>query len=147
MTLKQLRKHLSTFIAHRNARPFFSDGDPLRKKTVYCEDFRDWLLAAIFWLALCDRSAARIGETVDQVLKRYGRCLKTVTTDNGMVYKLFSKSGFRILVHLHESKVDEISYGKDTDTTDEEMKALMQDNAPGEWIGVGWPSYTWHTER
>ena len=54
---------------------------------------------------------ARIGETLDQVLKRYGRGLRTVTAENGMVYKLFSKSGFKILVHFYENKVDEISYG------------------------------------
>jgi hypothetical protein len=102
------------------------------------------LLTVIIWLAQCDPSGARIGETLDQVLKRYGRCLKTVTAENGMVYKLFSKGGFKILVHLYENKVDEISYGKDTDLFDDDLKALMQDNAPGEWTGTGWPAYSWH---
>jgi hypothetical protein len=102
------------------------------------------LLTAISWLVLYHPAAARIGETLDQVLKRYGRCLKTVTAENGMVYKLFSKSGFKILVHFYENKVDEISYGKDTDIFDDDLKALMQDNAPGEWTGTGWPAYNWH---
>jgi hypothetical protein len=102
------------------------------------------LLTAIFWLLLCDPSEARIGETLDQVLKRYGRCLRTVTAENGMAYKLFSKSGFKILVHFYENKVDEISYGRDTDIFDDDLKALMQDNAPGEWTGTGWPTYSWH---
>jgi hypothetical protein len=48
-----------------------------------------------------------------------------------LAYKVFSKSGLRILVHFYENKVDEISYGKDTDIFDDELKALMQDNAPG----------------
>ena len=61
---------------------------------------------------------ARIGETLDQVLKHYGRCLKTLTAENGMVYNLFSKRGLKILVHFYENKVDEISYGKDTDIFD-----------------------------
>jgi hypothetical protein len=103
-----------------------------------------FLLVAVLWVALCDLSGARIGETLDQVLKRYGRCLKTATAENGMVYKLFSKRGFRILVHFYENKVDEISYGKDTDIFDDDLKALMQDNAPGRWVGSGWPAYRWH---
>ena len=102
------------------------------------------LLTAIFWLALCHLASARIGETLDQVLKRYGRCLKTDTVANGQVYKLFRKSGFKILVHFYEKKVDEISYSKDTDIFDDELKALMQDNAPGQWVGSGWPAYSWH---
>jgi hypothetical protein len=98
-----------------------------------------WLVA-VLWVALCDLSGARIGETLDQVLKRYGRCLKTMTAENGMVYKLFSNSGFKILVHFYENKVDEISYGKDTDVFDDDLKALMQDNAPGQWVGSGLPT-------
>jgi hypothetical protein len=102
------------------------------------------LSVIIFWLALCHPADARIGETLDQVFKRYGPCLKTVTAENGMVYKLFSKSGFKILVHFYENKVDEISYGKGTDIFDDELKTLMQANAPGKWVGTGWPSNTWH---
>ena len=102
------------------------------------------LSVVIFWLSLCDPAGARIGETLDQMLKRYGPCLKTVTAENGMVYKLFSKRGLRILVHFYENKVDEISYGEDTDIFDDELKELMQANAPGEWVGAGWPSYNWH---
>jgi hypothetical protein len=101
-------------------------------------------LSTVFWLSLCHPSMARIGETLDQVLKRYGPCLRTVEADNGLVYKLFNKNGLRILVHFYEGKVDEISYGKDTDIFDDELNALMQDNAPGQWVGSGWPVYRWH---
>jgi NAD(P)-dependent dehydrogenase (short-subunit alcohol dehydrogenase family) len=100
--------------------------------------------SALISLALCHLSSARIGETLDQVVKRYGHCLRTLKADNGLVYKLFNKSGFKILVHFYEGKVDEISYGKDTDIFDDELKALMQDNAPGRWVGSGWPAYSWH---
>jgi hypothetical protein len=102
------------------------------------------LLTAIFWLALCHPAGARIGDTLDQVLKRYGRCLKTHTAANGQIYTLFSTAGFKILIHFYETKVDEISYGKDTDIFDDELNALMQDNAPGQWVGSGWPAYGWH---
>jgi hypothetical protein len=102
------------------------------------------LLVVTFWLALCHPAGARIGETLDQVLKRYGRCLQTFTANDGMVYKLFHKGGLKILVHFYENKVDEISYGKDTDIFDDELKALMQENAPGQWVGSGWPAYSWH---
>ena len=102
------------------------------------------LLTAILCLAMCHPSTARIGETLDQVLKSYGRCLGTAKADNGLVYKLFSKNGLKILVHFYGGKVDEISYGKDTDIFDDELKVLMQDNAPGQWVGSGWPVYRWH---
>jgi len=102
------------------------------------------LLTVIFCLALCHPSTARIGDSLDQVLKRYGPCLRTLKADNGLVYKLFNKRGLKILVHFYGGKVDEISYGKDTDIFDDELKALMQDNAPGEWVGSGWPVYRWH---
>jgi hypothetical protein len=67
-----------------------------------------------------------------------------VTGENGKVYKLFGRSGFKILVHFYEGKVDEISYDKGTDIFDDELNALMQDNAPGRWVGSGWPTYSWH---
>ena len=102
------------------------------------------LLVIVCWLGLCAPSRARIGDTLDQVLKRYGRCLGTVTADNGMTYYIFSKRGFKILVHFYENKVDEISYGEDTDIFDDELKALMHDNASGQWVGSGWPVYSWH---
>src|SRR5580704_13035519 len=63
------------------------------------------LLTAVFWLALCHPAGARIGETLDQVVKRYGRCLKTDTAANGQVYKMFTKGGVKILVHFYESRV------------------------------------------
>ena len=132
---------MTNMICRPEASPKVADGHGRRVPT---RASVAWLLTAIFWLALCDPSGARIGDTLDQVLKRYGRCLRTITADNGMVYNLFSKNGFKILVHFYENKVDEISYGKDTDIFDEELKALLQTNARGEWVGSGWPVNTWH---
>lgn len=100
------------------------------------------LLVAVSLLVTCVQSKARIGETLDEVLKRYGRCLKTGTTD-GEMFKTFRKNGFGIYVHFYQNKVDEMGYFKDSPMSDEEMKALMQDNAPGEWTGFGWPVYSW----
>jgi hypothetical protein len=102
------------------------------------------VLIMLCWVGLSAPSAARIGETPDQVLKRYGHCQGTVTADNGMTYKVFSWRGLKILVHFYENKVDEITYGKDADIFDDELKALMQENAAGEWVGSGWPVNRWH---
>ena len=128
-------------ICHPGTPPEVTDG---RDRKVPLKPFMAGLLTVIFWLALCHPSAGRIGETLDQVLKRYGRCLRTVKADNGLVYKLFNKNRLNILVHFYGGKVDEISYGKDTDIFDDELKALMQDNAPGQWVGSGWPVNSWH---
>ena len=102
------------------------------------------LLLIFCWLVLSGPSEARIGETLDQVSKRYGHCLGTVTADSGMTYKVFSKGGFKILVHFYANKVDEITYGKEGDIFDDELNALMRDNAPGQWVGSGWPVNRWH---
>jgi hypothetical protein len=102
------------------------------------------LLTAICWLLFCGPAGAGIGQTLDQVTKRYGPCLKTVTAENGLVYKLFLKNGLKILAHFYKGKVDEISYGKDTDIFDDELRALLQENAAGRWIGSGWPANAWH---
>ena len=102
------------------------------------------LSTVVLWLAPCHPSTARIGEKLDRVLKHYGHCLRTVKAGNGLVYKLFNKNGLNILVHFYGGKVDEISYGKDTDIFNDELKELMQANAPGGWVGTGWPSYNWH---
>jgi hypothetical protein len=102
------------------------------------------LLIPAACLAYCHPATARIGDTLSQVLSRYGHCLKTVTAENGMVYRLFSRNGFKILIHFYENTVDEISYDKGSDIFDDELKALLQENAPGLWVGSGWPSNRWH---
>jgi hypothetical protein len=102
------------------------------------------LLIAVSGLVLGHPAEAGIGDTLGQVSTRYGRCLKTVTAENGMVYRLFSKNGFRILIHFYDHKVDEISYDKGADIFDDELKVLLQDNAPGPWVGSGWPLNRWH---
>ena|SRR5260221_12309007 len=101
------------------------------------------LLVAVSLLVACVPSKARIGETLDEVLKRYGRCLKTGTSSDGEMFKVFGKGGFKIYVQFYQNKVDEMGYVKESPMSDEEMKALMQDNAPGEWTGIGWPGYIW----
>ena len=132
---------MSDKICHSGTPSEIGDGDGRR---VPLNIFIAGLSTVILWLAMGQPSTARIGETLDQVLKRYGRCLGTLKADNGLVYKLFSKSGFKIFVHFYGGKVDEISYGKDTDIFDDELKVLMQDNAPGQWVGSGWPVNSWH---
>jgi hypothetical protein len=102
------------------------------------------LLVIVCWLGLSAPSEAEIGQTLDHVLKHYGRCLGTITADDGMTYQVFRKHGFKILVHFYENRVDEISYDKDADIFDDELKTLMHENAPGQWTGFGWPVYHWH---
>ena len=67
--------------------------------------FVAWLLTAIVWLVLCHSSGAGIDETLDQALKRYGRCLKTLTAPNGKVYQLLNKNGFkRLFIHFYDGR-------------------------------------------
>lgn len=53
---------------------------------------------------------ARFGETKAQCIERYGN---PTSVDDGTGYLFFRKSGFEILVHFSEDKVDSITYWKE----------------------------------
>ena len=90
-------------------------------------------------------ASARIGETVEQCNKRYG---KPVTKDvNSMSYIV---KGYLLTLEFHKSVCDSITYSKTDDSpiADEVIKNLMSKAGKG-WVVVGvspeWK--VWETPR
>lgn len=105
----------------------------------------------LFLACLCMRplsAHARIGETEQQCVERYGRPIKRV---EGRGILIFSKSGFRIAVHTHGDKVDLIIYTK----TDREEISGAEIAILLNYNGSGWrnrpndnhASYHWVAEN
>ena len=81
---------------------------------------------------------ARIGETLQQCIERYGQPIKT--TPEGMI--LFSKSGLYVFVHFFEEKADAIAFRKveedalqtPAEISQNEIDLLLSSNGQGhEW--------------
>jgi hypothetical protein len=83
-------------------------------------------------LGLSVPSFARIGETMDQAIKRYGPVVHHDTTHGKKLY-MFKKNGFVIMAHFHDGKIDHIMYGKETreKLTLEEINTFLKANNGG----------------
>jgi len=64
-------------------------------------------------LGLSVTSFARIGETMDKAVKRYGPVVHHDTIQGEELYA-FKKHGYDIVAHFHEGKIDNIMYGKES---------------------------------
>ena len=63
-------------------------------------------------LGLTAPSFARIGETMDEAVKRYGEVIRHGNIHGEELYS-FKKSGFNILAHFHAGKIDRIMYSRE----------------------------------
>jgi hypothetical protein len=83
-------------------------------------------------LGLSVPSFARIGETMDQAIKRYGPVVDHDTIQ-GETLDMFKKNGFVVIVHFHDGKIDHILYGKETrdKLTPEEINTFLKANNGG----------------
>ena len=99
------------------------------------------LLAAVSWGSAQD-CLARIGETQDQCIKRYGKpAFEGATEEAGMTEIVWNKSGLRIraLFPGENSACGKISFqkGNSSELPPEEIKPLLKDNSLGsEWVMV-----------
>jgi hypothetical protein len=86
-----------------------------------------------FLLGLTAPSFARIGETMDQAVKRYGRVLYHKT--DGEEFYGFHKSGLIVMAHFADGKIDCITYAKAPNgkqkLTPTEIKTLLKANNDG----------------
>ena len=64
-------------------------------------------------LGLSVTSFARIGETMDEAVKRYGEVVHHGNIHGEEVYS-FTKNGFNILAHFHGGKIDRILYSRES---------------------------------
>ena len=64
-------------------------------------------------LGLSVTSFARIGETMEEAVKRYGPVVHQDIIQ-GEEYFPFKKNGFHILAHFHDGKIDHILYSSES---------------------------------
>jgi hypothetical protein len=94
---------------------------------------RNLLVSSVIFLGLSVPSFARIGETMDQAVKRYGRVLYHKT--DGEEFYGFHKSGLMVMAHFADGKIDSITYAKAPNgkkkLTPTEIKTLLKANNGG----------------
>ena len=79
-------------------------------------------VSGLLLLGLTVPSFARIGETMDEAVKRYGEAIRHGNIHGEELYS-FKKNGFNILAHFHAGKIDRIMYSRESGgkLTDEEI--------------------------
>jgi hypothetical protein len=111
------------------------------------------LTIVLFLLGVPNLSQARIGDTLQQAIERYG---KVVNKAPGNEFVMFKEASYYITAHLHDDKTDAITYVKTRSQSsaksafsDEEIEMLLRINGNGQsWersrtkAGV----YEWKTE-
>jgi hypothetical protein len=113
-----------------------------------------WLLTIVlFLLGVANISQARIGDTLQEAIERYG---KVVNKAPGEEFVMFKEASYYITAHLHDDKTDAITYaktGSESSTkgafSDEEIETLLRINGNGQtWDRSRTKAglYEWKTE-
>jgi hypothetical protein len=120
-------------------------------------------VSGLLLLGLTAPSFARIGETMDEAVKRYGEVIRHGNIHGEELYS-FKRNGFNILAHFHAGKIDRIMYSRESGSklTDEEIDTFLKANNKGRpmnedlpyiWVGKDvaatysiWPRDVWHLD-
>ncbi len=109
--------------------------------------YRNFLPVVVFCCLLTNPARARIGETLDQCVARYGKA-----TDVGEGFYSFEKDGFLVGATLFKGKVDFITFEKPgpppVALTPEEIQTVLKNDGGGRtWKAVkGGPAFVaWQT--
>lgn len=88
-------------------------------------------------------ASARIGETLEQCVERYGKVMSTSKDTEGRPTSIFIKGTFTVTVRFVENKSCEIFFSKMERFTDIELKTLISANGtnwamkgPNHWISA-----------
>jgi hypothetical protein len=86
-------------------------------------------VSSLLLFGLSVTSFARIGETMDEAVKRYGEVVHHGNIHGEEVYS-FTKNGFNILAHSHGGKIDRILYRRESrgKLSDEEIDTFLRAN-------------------
>jgi hypothetical protein len=97
---------------------------------------RRLLTIVLFLLGVANISQARIGDTLQEAIERYG---KVVNKAPGDEFVMFKGASYYITAHLHDDKTDAITYaktGSESSTkgafSDEEIETLLRINGNGQ---------------
>jgi hypothetical protein len=92
------------------------------------------LSVLLFLWGVADISDARIGDTLEEAIKRYGKVVKKESADE---FAMFKESPYYITAHFHEGKTDAIAYvktgsGAKGAFSDREIEMLLRINGNGQ---------------
>ena len=100
-----------------------------------------WIFFAILSASFCITSHARLGETFDQCVTRYGQGRYVSGTD--IQNYLFMVNDWKITIRFIDNKAECILYEKDGEISNHEIDNLLQfEAARGQWTSRGFPVWT-----
>jgi hypothetical protein len=94
---------------------------------------RGLLTILLFLCGVANICQARIGDTLEEAIKRYGKVVKKESADE---YAMFKEASYYITAHFHDGKTDAIVYVKTASRTgafsDGEIEMLLRINGNGQ---------------
>jgi hypothetical protein len=111
------------------------------------------LTIPLFLLGVADTCQARIGDTLQETIQRYGKPVKKASADE---FAMFKEASYYITAHFHDNKTDAITYVKVASGTptkgafsDPEIEMILRINGNGQtWerSKANEGLYEWKTE-
>ena len=111
------------------------------------------LLSILLFLEAANICQARIGDTLEEAIQRYGKVVSKASTEE---FAMFKEASYYITAHFHDDKTDAITYvkaGSESSTkgsfSDDEIEMLLRINGNGQtWerSKANARQYKWRTE-
>jgi len=94
------------------------------------------LTILLFLLEVANSCQARIGDTLEEAIQRYGKAVNKASADQ---FAMFKERSYYITAHFHDDKTDAITYVKAASESstkgsfsDDEIEKLLRINANGQ---------------
>jgi len=111
------------------------------------------LLSILLFLEVANICQARIGDTLEEAIQRYGKVVSKASVEE---FAMFKEASYYITAHFHDDKTDAITYvkaGSESSTkgsfSDDEIEMLLRINGNGQTWERSKPNprlYKWRTE-
>ena len=111
------------------------------------------LLSSLLFLEVANICQARIGDTLEEAIQRYGKVVSKASVEE---FAMFKEASYYITAHFHDDKTDAITYvkaGSESSTkgsfSDDEIEMLLRINGNGQtWerSKANARQYKWRTE-
>ena len=94
------------------------------------------LTVLLLLLGVADICRARIGDTLEEAIERYGKPVRKASADE---FAMFKEASYYLTAHFHDGKTDAITYvkaGSESSTkgafSDDEIETLLKINGSGQ---------------
>jgi hypothetical protein len=107
------------------------------------------LLSILLFLEVANICQARIGDTLEEAIQRYGKVVSKASAEE---FAMFKEPSYYITAHFHDDKTDAITYVKASTKgsfSDDEIEMLLRINGNGQtWVRskANARLYEWRTE-